>query len=187
MSAARLITATERERPQSGHELSRAPGVVFCAAARTTVRALQTHEPSHAHVRCLLAVESLHGVHLALARAKSLWTGGMKIAPRASTGGRGRPGASFGVWPRPELPIGAPRISPAQARARAALPLGQDRLLVRARPVHRAALLLDRPRIRLGDRALRAAARARLPGPLRADLLWRSCVARRPGRCSRRR
>src|SRR3954447_12779553 len=61
--------------------------------------------------------------------------------------------------------------SPGEARPRPPLQVDEDRLLVRARAVHRAALLLDRARVRVRDRALRAVAWGGLCRPLRADLL----------------
>src|SRR5512144_3429230 len=60
--------------------------------------------------------------------------------------------------------------SVAEARAGPVLPLGEDLVVVRARPVRHAALLLDRAGLRLPNRALRATARARLSRPLRPDL-----------------
>src|SRR4051794_21912228 len=59
----------------------------------------------------------------------------------------------------------------AQARSRPPVPLGEDRLVVRAGPVHGAAGLLDRARLPVRDRPLRAASRRRLPGALRPDPL----------------
>src|SRR3954468_6350525 len=58
-----------------------------------------------------------------------------------------------------------------QAHTGPPVQMGEDRLLVRARAVHRAARLLDRPRLPVGDGPLRTPAWRRLPRPLRSDLL----------------
>src|SRR3954453_4134816 len=66
---------------------------------------------------------------------------------------------------------GRTRAPVAEAGSWGPLQVGEDRLLVRVRPVRRTALLLDRARISLGDLAVRPPARPRLSRSPRADLL----------------
>jgi hypothetical protein len=87
----RLDRPSERCPPDHGHREGAAtvrtgaessPGVVFRGTARAPIRALQPHEPPHAHAGVLISVESLHVAHLGPSASPKPWTGGRKIDRR---------------------------------------------------------------------------------------------------------